>query len=146
MERRGSLRVFVYGTLKRGERFHDRYCRGALSIVSATVRGRLSFLPAGYPVLDVPPEAILARGSADPAADAARLDDLERGLVTSGSWPEVAGELMPFDDPASRLPSLDRLEGYRPGAPSLYDRVALAVRVGNAGTRAAWVYVRGDRP
>lgn len=148
---RRSLRIFVYGTLRRGGTYHDRFCCGALSIVEATVAGRLSRLAAGYPVLDVPPEAILAGGTDDPEADAERLAELD-GLLRGGGtssvsaeWKAIAGELVTFDDPAARLPALDRLEGFRPGGRSLYDRVALAVRTGDGKALAAWVYVRGGR-
>ncbi|MGH7860061.1 MAG: gamma-glutamylcyclotransferase family protein [Candidatus Binatia bacterium] len=151
MVRGRSLRVFVYGTLRRGARYHDRFCAGALSIVEGTVRGRLGRLPAGYPVIDVAAEAILACGSGDPEADADRLAELDAllpGVETPPAdprWEEIAGELVTFDDPAERLPALDALEGFRPGVPSLYDRVALAVRTGGGKPVVAWVYVRGDR-
>jgi gamma-glutamylcyclotransferase (GGCT)/AIG2-like uncharacterized protein YtfP len=47
--------MFFYGTLKRGERNHDRYCSGTLRIEEATVRGQLYDLPlVGYPALVVP--------------------------------------------------------------------------------------------
>jgi hypothetical protein len=37
----GMLRLFVYGTLKRGFWNHDRFCRGVLTVEDAVVRGRL---------------------------------------------------------------------------------------------------------
>jgi gamma-glutamylcyclotransferase (GGCT)/AIG2-like uncharacterized protein YtfP len=46
------LRVFVYGTLKPGERNYLRYCTGvAVTAQAATARGRLYALPAGYPAM-----------------------------------------------------------------------------------------------
>jgi hypothetical protein len=39
-----------------------------------------------------------------------------------------------FDDPETRLPPLDRLEGFRPGGRSLYRRVLVE-------TGGCWVYV-----
>ena len=68
----GSLLImFFYGTLKRGERNHDRYCSGTLRIEEATVRGQLYDLPlVGYPALVVPEESIHAFGTGDPARDA----------------------------------------------------------------------------
>lgn len=38
--------------------------------------------------------------------------------VTAGDWGRVYGELLTFDDPESRLPAIDRLEGFRPGGSS----------------------------
>ena len=46
------LRLFVYGTLKRGYGNHDRFCQGVLEIREAQVRGRLYEGP-GFPVLEV---------------------------------------------------------------------------------------------
>ena len=46
----GVLRLFVYGTLKRGYWNHDPFCRGVLAIQEAQVRGRL-FEGPGFPVL-----------------------------------------------------------------------------------------------
>ena len=64
----GVLRLFVYGTLKRGYWNHDPFCRGVLAIQEAQVRGRL-FEGPGFPVLEVPDENILAHGTGDPLAD-----------------------------------------------------------------------------
>jgi gamma-glutamylcyclotransferase (GGCT)/AIG2-like uncharacterized protein YtfP len=45
-------RVFVYGTLKPGERYHDRYCgRQVLTAQEALIYGELYDLPFGYPAL-----------------------------------------------------------------------------------------------
>jgi len=145
-EHAATLRVFVYGTLKRGGRYHERFCRGALSIEPASVRGRLYTSPAGYPVLVVPPGAILAHGSEDASADIARQEGCAppAPIFEGAEWQEIAGELQTFDDPPQRLRALDTLEDFHPGAPSLYLRVLLAVRRG-AGHVAAWTYVDGNR-
>jgi gamma-glutamylcyclotransferase (GGCT)/AIG2-like uncharacterized protein YtfP len=139
------LRLFVYGTLKRGGRFHERYCNGVLSIEPASVRGRVRQLPQRYLVLVVPEETILARGTADAAADAHR----QAAVVAEAEaqdpiWSEVPGELLTFDDPQTRLPRIDQLEGFRPGAESLYRRVLLPVRCATGSTLAAWAYVEGE--
>ncbi|MBM9612910.1 gamma-glutamylcyclotransferase [Desulfobulbus rhabdoformis] len=63
------FRLFVYGTLKRGFRNHDRFCRGVLDIREAVVRGRLYEMHSGIPVLQVPDEDILAHGASDALAD-----------------------------------------------------------------------------
>ena len=70
------LRLFVYGTLKRGYRNHQCFCAQARSIESVVVWGRLYQLHAGFPVLDVPEGLILARGTADPLADARRQQEI----------------------------------------------------------------------
>ena len=41
--------------------------------------------------------------------------------------------------PKSRLPAIDRLEGFRPGGSSLYRRVLVPVTV-NGARDIAWVY------
>ena len=139
------LRLFVYGTLKRGGRYHDRYCDGVRSIEAASVRGLVYRLPAGHPVLVVPEAAILAHGTVDAAADGL----LQPAIVADAtdndaSWQDIRGELLTFDDPQTRLPRIDELEGFHPGGASLYRRVLLAVRR-EAGTRiAAWAYVEGE--
>jgi hypothetical protein len=48
------LRLFVYGTLKRGYWNHQRFCAQARSIEPAVVWGRLYHLHAGFPALEVP--------------------------------------------------------------------------------------------
>jgi hypothetical protein len=67
----GMLRLFVYGTLKRGFWNHDRFCRGVLTVEDAVVGGRLFETSSGIPVLEVPEEDILAVGTTNPLADVA---------------------------------------------------------------------------
>ncbi len=137
-----TISVLVYGTLKRGQWNHDRFCRHAIDIRPATTVGRLYDLPAGFPALEVPDAAILAVGTGDPLADAetqARV--APRGLVIpelEGDWDVVHGELITFADPARDLPPLDRLEGFRPDGHGLYRRALVATRA-NTGVEAAWV-------
>lgn len=148
------LRLFVYGTLKRGFWNHDRFCRGVLDIQEAVVRGRLYEMPSGIPVLQVPNEDILAHGTEDPLADLAT-QVLLSGQVASypeptlksaapGDWGPVYGELLTFDDPESRLPAFDRLEGFHPGGSSLYHRVMVSVWA-NRRIHPVWLYVAGRR-
>ena len=142
------LRLFAYGTLKRGCRNHHAFCRGFVEIREASVRGRLYQGP-GYPILEVPEEDILAQGTTHPLADAAtqaRLSDpvrskLQRFLesATGNAWGAVYGELLTFDDPQTRLPPIDRLEGFRPAGRSLYRRVLVPAAVDGA-RQLAWVY------
>ena len=63
--------------------------------------------------------------------------------ATAGAWGAVYGELLTFDDPESRLPAIDRLEGFRPGGSSLYRRVLVPVTV-NGARELAWVLHRRD--
>jgi len=152
----GMLRLFVYGTLKRGFWNHDRFCRGVLAMEDAVVRGRLFETPSGIPVLQVPEEDILAVGTTNPRADAAtqarvaaRMRDPEptsdrlpwKG--TGAPWAPVYGELLTFDDPETRLPAIDRLEGFHPGGLSLYRRVLFPVCLNRGKRLVAWVYVAG---
>jgi len=153
----GMLRLFVYGTLKRGFWNHDRFCRGVLAVEDAVVRGRLFETSSGIPVLQVPEEDIFAVGTTNPLADVAtqarvvaRMSNPEptpdrlpkKG--TGAPWGPVYGELLTFDDPETRLPAIDRLEGFHPGGPCLYRRVlvsALACGI----VLPVWLYVVGDR-
>jgi gamma-glutamylcyclotransferase (GGCT)/AIG2-like uncharacterized protein YtfP len=139
------LRLFVYGTLKRGGRFHEPYCKGVLAIEAASVRGRVHRLPQGDLALVVPEETILARGTADVAADAQRqVTVVTEAELNDPTWNDVPGELLTFDDPDKRLPRIDRLEGFHPGAESLYQRVLLPIRCANGLRTAAWAYVEGE--
>ena len=150
------LRLFVYGTLKRGFSNHDDYCRGVLAVEEALVRGCLYIRPDRIPFLEVPEADILATGTADSAADAAAQHRLARDiepwlLAESPAVPPVSGrgvvygELLEFDDPDTRLPAIDRLEGFRPGGRSLYRRVLVPVRMKESFT-VAWTYTVETKP
>ena len=142
----GLLTLFVYGTLKRGCRNHDFFCRGLLELREAQARGRLYDGP-GYPLMQVPDEDILAQGTSRPADDVAtqarfagqRLPP-RRTPAATGGWGTVHGELITFDDAESRLPAIDRLEGFHPGGQCLYKRVLVTAAV-NGACEVAWVYV-----
>jgi len=151
----GILRLFVYGTLKRGYWNHDRFCRGVLDVQEAVVRGRLYELPSGIPVLEVPEVDVLAHSTADPLADVATQARLAAELAThaaqhpapgknsapGGRWGPVYGEFLTFDDPETRLPAIDRLEGFSPEGRCLYRRVLFPVSIRRGSFSAAWVYV-----
>ena len=150
----GMLRIFVYGTLKRGFWNHDRFCRGVLDIREAEVRGRLYEMHSGIPVLQVPDGDVLAHGTSDVWADVAAQARLSEQLAsypvpalqsaTAGDWGRVYGELLTFDDPETRLPAIDRLEGFRPGGSSLYKRVLLPVCIEQNMALPVWAYVAGE--
>ena len=136
------LVMFFYGTLKRGERNHERFCGGALSVEEGAVRGDVYDLPFGYPALVVPGESIHAFGTGDPTKDAEDQRRLGRGPVPPLEGPRVFGEIFAFDDPESRLPALDRLEGFdRADASSHYRRVLLPVEANDGSALLAWAYV-----
>lgn len=137
--------LFVYGTLKRGCWNHDRFCRGVLHTQEAVARGRLYELPSGIPVLRVSEDDMLAVGTGDVSADVGVQKRLTSTLTSKGLEPPtngevVCGELFEFDDPAQRMPAIDRLEGFRPGQASMYRRVLTPVFTEDKIV-AAWVYV-----
>ncbi len=84
-----ELCVFVYGTLKPGGRYYQRYCGVYLpTAIPAAMRGQLFDFPhLGYP-----------------------------GMTVGNDW--VQGYLLVFSQPPSLcsqiLSQLDRLEGYQP--------------------------------
>jgi gamma-glutamylcyclotransferase (GGCT)/AIG2-like uncharacterized protein YtfP len=136
------LVMFFYGTLKRGERNHERFCGGALHVEEGAVRGDVYDLPFGYPALVVPGESIHAFGTGDFARDVEEQWRLDRGPVPFMEGPRVFGEIFAFDDPESRLPVLDRLEGFDPtDASSHYRRVLLPVETNEGSVLLAWAYV-----
>ena len=143
-----KLRLFVYGTLQQGQRNFQRYCRGALAIEPACVLGRLYDLPYGYPMLEVPPQHVLAVGTLDYERDAALPASLagdprsQADGAAAGDWELIYGEIQTFDDPAARLPALDALENFRPGGESLYHRVVL--RPQSPRDELVWTYVAAD--
>jgi len=108
-------RVFVYGTLRRGEKNHRRYLAGRYrSCTPATLRGRLFFEPReGYPYL-VPASGI------------------------------VHGEVFELDPAtaAATLRKLDRLEDYDPDdeTGSLYLRREADALLADGSTVRVWVY------
>jgi gamma-glutamylcyclotransferase (GGCT)/AIG2-like uncharacterized protein YtfP len=55
------LKIFVYGTLKPGERNYQFYCTQAINIQEAIAYGKLYDLPMGYPAA-IFPESHLVRG------------------------------------------------------------------------------------
>ena len=96
---------------------------------------------AGFPALEVPEGLILSRGTADPMADARRQQEIctPRFGRPTGDWDLIHGELVTFTDPQRDLPPIDRLEGFRPGGHSMYQRVMVAVLCGRTSI-PAWTY------
>jgi hypothetical protein len=93
-------------------------------------------------MLNVPPEDVLAVGTTDYLADAAVQARLTADLAgrpqppaPPGAWDLIPAEVFTFDNPETRMPPLDRLEGFRPGGRSLYRRVLVG-----AGHSRLWLY------
>lgn len=110
------LPVFVYGTLRPGEKNYSSYLGGkTIREVSATAEGILHFVKSdgGYP------------------------------YVVSGAG-VVHGELIEINPPfyAETLRSLDKLEEYDPAdeGKSLYLRRRTTVHLYDGGTADAWIY------
>jgi gamma-glutamylcyclotransferase (GGCT)/AIG2-like uncharacterized protein YtfP len=141
------LTLFAYGTLKRGHSNHERFCRGVLDVREATARGRLYDLPFGFPALVVPKEDVRAEGTSDYPADARESGPSPDACIPKASlgWDVIHGEILTFGDPEERLPSVDGLEGYRPGEPSLYRRILIPTAPSGAKRAVlAWTYAVGS--
>ena len=151
-----ELRVFAYGTLKRGFANHDPYCTGVLLIRSAWLRGRLFKLSPQIPALAVPDEDIIRYGTGSVAADIAAQEKFESIVrskgpacpTSSGSpgWRNIRGEMLVFGDPETRLPLLDDLEEFRPERPSTYTRVLVSITLPGELPTSAWTYIAGFDP
>jgi len=151
---KGLLFLAVYGTLRQGYINHDRFCRGVLSVEPITITGRLYQFSSGIPIIEVPEAHILAHGTTDPLADVATQRrfaeqlaqhlDLQPQDAPVGDWGRVCGELLAFNDPESRLPAIDRLEGFTPGGHGLYRRVLIrALTPAGNHSYITWIYALG---
>jgi hypothetical protein len=114
-----------------------------LRVEGAAVRGELYDLPwFGYPALVVPEESIYTIGTGSPARDVEEQRRLGRGALPPLGGSLAYGEVFVFDDPGSRLPAIDRLEGFDPaGASGHYRRVLLPVEAEEGSRLLAWAYV-----
>jgi gamma-glutamylcyclotransferase (GGCT)/AIG2-like uncharacterized protein YtfP len=148
------LRLFVYGSLKRGFDNHFRLCRGLRAVEVAEMEGDLYRLPSGYPVLRLPATRWLARATGRSGADLeiqAGFDEkvvpteIARTAMSRGGERRVSGELLTFSNAADRLAGIDALEQFRAGHKSPYERVLIPVYSRTRQSRvAAWTYVAGD--
>lgn len=139
------LRLFVYGTLKRGQSNHTRYFGEGAKVEQAEVRGRLFQLRQGYPMLLAPREDLLALGTTDYVADGKLQQALGEAIAPQqhdDDWPLVRGQIVHLTEVADRLPRIDALEDFDAASGSgLYRRVLLwAVRP----RVAVWTYVAPD--
>jgi gamma-glutamylcyclotransferase (GGCT)/AIG2-like uncharacterized protein YtfP len=134
------ISMFFYGTLKRGQSNHYRFCRAALRVEPATTLGRLYELPFGFPGLRVYGRDVRAVGTTDYLADAEKQREAAPApLASEPAWDTVHGELFTFTDPERRLIAFDALEGYVPGENRLYRRVLIPVQ-SRGETLLAWAY------
>ena len=138
-----GFKIFVYGSLKRGERNFAAYCRGFQAVAAATVVGQLFRQPDGYPMLVVPAAHVLAVGTNDPAFDVETLAEIEADELQQeaegADWEQITGEIFSFGDPEVRLPRIDELEEFVPGGNSLYHRVIVPAM--HAVIEPVWTYV-----
>lgn len=81
-------------------------------------------------------------GTTNYLTDAEEQHRTRAGLLTPlPDWGLVRGELLTFDDPGQRLPTLDTLEGFRPGEKSFYSRILVpAVVVETGEAILVWTY------
>ena len=89
-------------------------------------------------VKEVKEDIVVARGTTDLLADTRRQKEIGTphfGRPT-GDWDLIHGELVTFTDPRRDLPPIDRLEGFRPGGHSMYQRVMVAVLCGRTSIPA----------
>lgn len=154
-----GVRIFVYGTLKKGFSNHDCYCEGVSKVVPARLRGRLFKLMPEVPVMIVPESDILAAGSVDVGADVRLLAEFKpeasrarerfsraggpANSPPSGNWKTINGEILFFDDPEKRMPLIDGLEEFRPGEPSTYLRVLVSAFPADGPPLTVWTYIAG---
>ncbi len=139
--RQTIIRLFVYGTLKRGNWNHNRFCSNATDIQPAVVWGRLYHFHAGFPILEVPQQQILAHGTASPLADAITQHQFPTPpfIRPPGDWDLIHGETLTFNTPQRDLPPIDRLEGFRPSANSMYQRILIPARASEQHI-SVWTY------
>lgn len=112
------IRVFVYGTLKPGGHYWNRFCEGKVTkAVEGIVRGKLYGLSIGYPAITQSPE-------------------------DSDNW--VIGYVLTLTNQQA-LDGLDYLEGYskeRPASENEYQRVITeAFNISGESIGKVWTYV-----
>ncbi|MFC4766659.1 gamma-glutamylcyclotransferase family protein [Effusibacillus consociatus] len=112
--------VFVYGTLRPGQKYHHLIEKFVEKTIPAFVKGRLYHLREGYPALL-----------------------LERDLSSSVEIVPVRGDLLGFTELDPVLPILDELEDYfGPRDPrNMYERVTTLAITSDQSAISSTVYV-----
>ncbi len=138
-----AMRLFVYGTLKTGCCNYERHCAMAIHSEKAWLWGRIYHVnrDEGYPMVEIPAQAILARGTDNPALDALLEHEPASVERPEGDWDRIEGELMVFDRPERDVPLIDLLEEFRADGTGLYFRVLTTVQT-QAGPQTVWTYIR----
>lgn len=143
------LRVFVYGTLKRGYGNHG-HCSGYDDVKEASVFGKL--YTRGIPYLVTPPELNLAAGTRMSYQDMDVQNEYhdyqyrKQQVEGHGQWPMISGELFYFENP-SILKNMDYLEGFNyEQETSHYNRVLIPVCIDVNEWITAWAYVVDQAP
>lgn len=75
-----TVKIFVYGTLKKGGRNHDRFCGNEVGIEPTTVNGKLYDTGWGFPAMqlsDKPDDIVHGEIITIPEADLPAIDRLE---------------------------------------------------------------------
>ena|GEM_PF-734414 len=142
------LRVFVYGTLKRGGANHS-LLNDAEFAGTGAAWGRLYDL-GSFPALELSPIVKYADGSPDFAVDVARqvktnTIPLGEALANpAGTWNRILGEVfLVFDQ--ETLTRLDWLEGFHNRHDDLYTRTLVPMFT-DTGPKPVWVYHMREPP
>ncbi|WP_018133176.1 gamma-glutamylcyclotransferase family protein [Effusibacillus pohliae] len=130
--------VFVYGTLRSGQKYHSLVKKFVVTVKPAFVQGRLYHLREGYPALVLARD--LPRAEADGPQPAG--GDNGRTVRVAVAVTRVRGDLLGFADLKPVLPILDELEDYYgPGDPrNLYERVTVWAAAGGGRRVRSLVY------
>ncbi len=146
-----ELRLFVYGTLKRGFENHLRFFEPGIGLYPACGPGVLFDTPWNHPVARVPSNLVLACGSLNVTDDLVLQDQLSQGegvhdgaSVSARRSCHIQGEILILENPEQDLPRLDLFEEFSPGdSASRFTRVLVWVCVRNRWV-TAWMYAGGS--
>ena len=133
-----KLRLFVYGSLKVGECNDQVIMRWLKDWQEASTHGQMRLRPDAYPALFVSDHSLL--GTADYERDLAL-----RTAPQSREGGLIRGQVLTLAPGVQALAALDSFEGYFPGEPSEYLRVAIQVETPK-GPQACWTYTGVGRP
>jgi gamma-glutamylcyclotransferase (GGCT)/AIG2-like uncharacterized protein YtfP len=147
------LRLFVYGSLKRGFSNYNRFCRGVHTMEDALIEGSLYLMPTGYPALRLSESLVLARAAASCAADIETEERFAKSLAAGMNYParfrpgasRFHGTILTFANPLQRLRAMDVLEEFRPGHRSRYERVLIpAYSRASQSEVPVWTYIAAE--